>query len=215
MMSRYAGRHLLVDAPTFTYEYQNDHRNRAIAHLLRSSGALKGRIDDVLHLYYQHCSLLVNAVELAAMGATFANNGVHPLTGERILTADYVRDVLTIMYSCGMYDSSGEWAYTVGLPAKSGVSGGVIAVLPGQFGICVYSPPVDERGNSVRGIRVCEDLSRDTGMHIFESLPAEGAVLDRIEEVAHPSPALPDTSHHLGDATVHARDLELGGHAPE
>ncbi|NDJ60034.1 MAG: glutaminase A [Chloroflexi bacterium] len=173
--SQYAGRRLSVDAPTFTYEFQTDHRNRAIAHLMRSSGALRGRIDDVLHLYYQQCSLLVNAVDLAHMGATLANGGVNPTTGARALSKEYVRDVLSVMYSCGMYDSSGEWAYRVGLPAKSGVSGGILGVVPGRLGIATFSPPLSKVGHSIRGLQAFEALSQVLNLHVFDVFPAQVA----------------------------------------
>jgi glutaminase len=101
------------------------------------------------------------------MGATLANRGINPITGERAIAHDYVDNVLGVMASCGMYDWSGEWIYRVGLPAKSGVGGGILAVLPGQLGIGVFSPPLDEQGNSVRGIRVCMDLARELSLHLF------------------------------------------------
>jgi glutaminase len=166
-LSSYVGRHLALDAETFTYELQTDNHNRAIAHLMRASGALAGSIDDALYLYYQHCSLMVNTVELATMAATLANHGKHPVTGEQALQEMYVRDVLSVMYTCGMYDSSGEWAYRVGLPAKSGVSGGIFAVVPGVMGIAVFSPPLDPIGHSRRGLAAFERLSEALGLHIF------------------------------------------------
>jgi glutaminase len=172
-LSRYAGRKLLVDAPTFTYEYQNEHRNRAIAHLMRASNMIRGNIDEALHLYYQHCSLLVNAAELAAMAASLANRGVQPITGARALEQTYVRDVLSVMYTCGMYDSSGEWAYRVGLPAKSGISGGIFAVVPGRIGIGVWSPPLNATGHSIRGVRFFERLSDALLLHTFNCAPDE------------------------------------------
>jgi glutaminase len=94
---------------------------------------------------------------------------VNPFTGERALKAEYVKDLLSIMLSCGMYDYAGEWAYRVGLPAKSGVGGGIVAVVPGRFGIGVFSPPLDAKGNSVRGVQVCRDLSDRFGLHAFEA----------------------------------------------
>jgi len=105
------------------------------------------------------------------MGATLANRGINPLTGVRAIEEEHVKDVLAIMYTCGMYDFSGEWAYRVGLPAKSGVSGGIVAVVPGKLAIGVFSPRLDARGNSVRGIKVCRELSRQFGLHLFESSP--------------------------------------------
>jgi glutaminase len=103
------------------------------------------------------------------MGATLANGGVHPLTQQRAISQQFIKYLLSIMLSCGMYDYAGEWAYRVGIPSKSGVGGGIVGVLPGKFGIGVFSPPLDPRGNSVRGILACEELSRRFGLHVFES----------------------------------------------
>lgn len=206
LMERCMGRRTAVNESVYRSEKETGHRNRAMAHLMLNFGVLEGDVEEVLSVYFRQCSVEVTTRDLAVMAATLANRGVNPVTGERAIEETYIRDVLTVMHTCGMYNYAGEWAYTVGLPAKSGVSGGVIAVLPGQFGICVFSPPVDPRGNSVRGIRVCEDLSRNTGMHIFETLPSRAGVLDRIDRVAEESPAFPDTTEHTGDATVHARE---------
>jgi glutaminase len=167
MFERFANREILMDAAVFTSEQHTGHRNRAIAHLMRNFGMIGSNIDEVLNLYFQQCSLLVTCQDLAIMAATLANGGVNPISQARALAADHVKDVLSVMYTCGMYDFSGEWAYRVGLPAKSGVSGGIIAVVPGRFGIAVFSPPLDERGNSVRGRVVCERLADLFGLHIF------------------------------------------------
>jgi glutaminase len=209
MFERTMGRPQTIDEAVFASECETGHRNRAMAYLMLNFGVLGCDVDEALELYFKQCSVLVTARDMATMAATLANGGVHPLTGERAVERAYIRDVLTVMHTCGMYNYAGEWAYTVGLPAKSGVSGGIIAVVPGQFGICVYSPPVDERGNSVRGIRVFEDLSRNCGMHVFETWHQPGSVLELIDGVAEPSPALPDTSVPVGDATVHRRELDL------
>src|SRR5207244_13011939 len=107
------------------------------------------------------------ARDLGVMAATLANRGVNPVTGKQAIRGEYVENVLSVMGSCGMYDFAGEWIYKIGMPAKSGVSGGIIAVLPGQLGIGVFSPPLDSRSNSVRGICVCDDLSRSLAMHLF------------------------------------------------
>lgn len=203
--ARCMGRTPRVNEAVFRSECETGHRNRAMAHLMRNFGVLRGDVEETLESYFRQCSFEVTTRDMALMAATLANKGLNPVTGERAIEEKYIRDTLTVMHTCGMYNYAGEWAYTVGVPAKSGVSGGVIAVVPGQFGMCVFSPPVDERGNSVRGIRVCEDLSRNTGMHIFETLPSEGSVLDRIHRVDDPAPALPDTNQHTGDATVHPR----------
>lgn len=167
-LSRYAGRTLHSDASVFTSERLTGHRNRAIAHLMLNFGMLDNRIDEILDLYFQQCSVLINCRDLATMAATLANNGTNPLTKQQAIQPEYVHDVLSVMFSCGMYDSSGEWAYRVGLPAKSGVGGGVIAVVPGECGIAVFSPPLDRRGNSVRGVSVCTELARHYGLHIFK-----------------------------------------------
>ena len=126
---------------------------------------LDGDVDEMLDLYFRQCSFLVTCRDLAVAAATLANRGRNPVTGERALSSRYVGNVLSVMQTCGMYDFAGEWTYTVGLPAKSGVSGGVIAVLPGQLGIGVLSPPLDARGNSVRGIEVCRRLADDFALH--------------------------------------------------
>jgi glutaminase len=169
MFERYAGRPILMDASVFTSERTTGHRNRAIAHLMRNFGMIGERIDEILDLYFQQCSLLVTCRDLAMMGATLANGGVNPLTGEQALDRQYVGDVLSVMYTCGMYDYSGEWAYRVGLPAKSGVGGGIVAVAPGRLGIGVFAPRLDPRGNSVCGVRACIALAERYGLHIFAS----------------------------------------------
>lgn len=167
MFERYAGRSILMDASVFTSERTTGHRNRAIAHLMRNFGMIGERIDEVLDLYFQQCSLLVTCRDLAMMGATLANGGVHPVSGATALDRRYVGDVLSVMYTCGMYDYSGEWAYKVGLPAKSGVGGGIVAVAPGRLGIGVFAPRLDARGNSVCGVRACMALAERYGLHIF------------------------------------------------
>jgi glutaminase len=171
MFETYTGRAMHVDMSAFVSERASGHRNRAIAHLMLNFGMVSDNVEETLDLYFQQCSMLVNCQDLAMMAATLANGGVNPVTGQRALASEYLRDVLSVMYTCGMYDYAGEWAYTVGIPAKSGVSGGILAVVPGRMGIAVFSPPLDARGNSMRGIRVCEELSRDLGLHIFDATP--------------------------------------------
>ncbi|HRX86695.1 MAG TPA: glutaminase A [Phycisphaerae bacterium] len=170
LFRRYMGRKAYVDMSVFMSERTTGHRNRAIAYLMLNFGMIDDHVEQILDLYFQQCSILVSCRDMAVMGATLANGGVNPLTGERAIDAQYIRDVLTVMYTCGMYDYAGEWAYNVGLPAKSGVAGGIVAVVPNKLGIAVYSPRLDPRGNSVRGIRVCEALSQNFGMHLFDAL---------------------------------------------
>lgn len=168
MFQRYTGRTIRMDASVFASERTTGNRNRAIAYLMLNFGMIEGQIDETLDLYFQQCSLLVNCHDLAVMAATLANNGLNPLTGERAIDAQYVKDILSVMYTCGMYDFSGEWAYRVGMPAKSGVGGGIIAIVPGRLGIGVFSPLLDARGNSVRGLKVCAELSQHFGLHVFD-----------------------------------------------
>ena len=165
-LSTFAGRDLDIDKEVFRSERETGDRNRAIAYFMRAHGILDD-VDQVLDLYFRQCSVLVTCRDLAVMAATLANGGVNPVTGARALHPTHVESVLSVMATCGMYDFAGEWLYTVGLPAKSGVAGGVIAVLPGQLGIGVFSPPLDARGNSVRGIAVCQELSRRFHLHQY------------------------------------------------
>ncbi len=167
MLRRYCGRKVHVDNAVFTSERATGHRNRAIGHLMLNFGMVEDRIDETLELYFQQCSIMVTCHDLAVIGATLANGGVNPTTGERAIEAGYVQDLLSIMHTCGMYDYAGEWAYRVGIPAKSGVGGGIVAVVPGKMGIGTFSPLLDERGNSIRGIKVCQDLADRFGLHIF------------------------------------------------
>ena len=164
--SLYAGRSLEIDEAVYRSELETGHRNRAIAHLLRNFDVIADDPDKALDLYFRQCSVSVDCCDLAMIAATLANGGVNPRSGERAVREDVVRGVLSVMATCGMYDSAGEWLISVGLPAKSGVSGGVLAVLPGRLGIGVFSPRLDSRGNSVRGIAVCKDLSHDLGLHL-------------------------------------------------
>ncbi|MCC6234721.1 MAG: glutaminase A [Verrucomicrobiales bacterium] len=165
----FAGRDLVLDQDVYRSERDTGHRNRAIAHLLRNAGILTGNPEDALDLYFRQCSIEVTCRDLAVMAACLATGGVNPVTRQRVLAPISVGRVLSVMTSCGMYDFSGEWIHTVGMPAKSGVAGGILAVLPGQLGVAVFSPPLDARGNSVRGIRVCTDLSIDFGLHLFNT----------------------------------------------
>lgn len=166
---RYIGRDIFVDISVFMSERTTGHRNRAMAHLMLNFGMIDEKIDEALDLYFQQCSLLVNCHDLALMAATLANKGINPITGEQAVESCYIKDILSVMYTCGMYNFAGEWAYKVGLPAKSGVCGGIIAVVPNQIGIGVFSPLLDSRGNSVRGVKVCEELSQQYGLHLFDS----------------------------------------------
>ena len=167
MFALYAGHGVTVDEAIYHSESETGHRNRAIGHMLRNFDILASDPMPAVELYFQQCSVSVTAHDLGIMAATLANRGVNPVTGKQAIRGEYVESVLSVMGSCGMYDYAGEWIYKIGMPAKSGVSGGIIAVLPGQLGIGVFSPPLDARGNSVRGIRVCDAISRDCDLHLL------------------------------------------------
>lgn len=176
-LRRFAGnRGLGVDEDTFEAEMRAADRNRATAYLMRSDGMLAGDVEATLALYLRQCSVGVTCRDLAVMAATLANGGVNPATGERALDPRFVRDVLSVMHTCGMYDFAGQWAYRIGIPAKSGVSGGIMAVVPGKLGIAIFSPGLDTYGNSVRGTAVCEEISDRLGLHVFAD-NAEDALL--------------------------------------
>lgn len=158
-----------VDMQVFISEKTTADRNRSIAYLMRNFGHLERDLEETLDLYFQACSILVTPVQLANMAATLANGGVNPVTGQEAISRHNLRNVLTLMFTCGLYERSGLWAYNVGVPAKSGVSGGFLAVVPGEMGIAVFSPRLDQAGNSIRGLRVCQGLVEQLGLHIFGS----------------------------------------------
>ncbi|HYJ68401.1 MAG TPA: glutaminase A [Nocardioidaceae bacterium] len=163
--SMYAGRELALDEDIFASQLESGHRNRAIGHMLREFGILEGNPDIVHDIYLRACSTMVTCRDLSMMGATLANGGVNPVTGERVLAGKYTERVLSVMSTCGMYDAAGAWFAQVGLAAKSGVGGGIVAVLPGQLSIAAFSPRLDDHGNSVRAFEACRRLSRDLELH--------------------------------------------------
>jgi glutaminase len=167
-MSRAAGRKLRVDESVLASETSTGNRNRAIAYLLLNSGIIDEEVFETLHQYFAQCSLLVNCKDLAMMGATMANLGNQPVTGESVFDFQLIKHVLAVMFSCGLYNYAGNWAFEVGLPAKSGVSGGIFGVVNRQLGIGVFSPRVDAQGNSVRGTLVCQELASQFGLHAFD-----------------------------------------------
>jgi glutaminase len=196
LMEDFAGHPLAVDEAVFRSESETGHRNRAIAWMLKNFGIIDGDPMEALENYFRQCSLLVTCRDIAYMAATLANGGVHPLTRRRALPEEHVEEVLSVMATCGMYDYAGSWLYEVGMPAKSGVGGGIVAVLPGRFGIGVYSPRLDAKGNSVRGIETCKRLSWGLGLNIFNRANDPGMALGRVYTGAQapsrrqPTPAL-------------------------
>lgn len=166
-LGRFAGRELGVDDAVYASETATGDRNRAIAYLLRTNAVLKDRVDSVLDVYFRQCAILVTARDIAVMAATLANRGLNPVTGQQVMTPYAISRTLSVMTSSGMYDYAGEWIYRVGIPAKSGVGGGILAALPARLGLGSYSPRLDKHGNSVRGIKVCEALSSHYDLHML------------------------------------------------
>src|SRR5262245_12228822 len=167
-MSAAAGRQLRIDRAVMESEALTGNRNRALAYLMRNLGIIDEHVVESLEQYFAQCSLLVPWQDVAMMAATLANMGTHPLTRTHVFDFQYIKYVLTVMFTCGLYDYAGGWAYEVGLPAKSGVGGGIFGVVNRQLGICVYSPKLDAQGNSVRGILACKELAKHFGLHAFE-----------------------------------------------
>jgi glutaminase len=191
LYSRLAGRRLDVDEAVFESELATADRNMAIAYMLRTVGTLDGDPPDVVRGYTRQCAVSVTVTDLARMAAVLAGQGRAP-DGEQLLEPRVARQVLSVMATCGMYDAAGDWLTTVGIPAKSGVAGGLIGVLPGQVGIAVFSPRLDRHGNSARGVRVFERLSRDMGLHLMEVSEVARSVVRR---------------HHPGGAGVPVHEV--------
>lgn len=174
-LSRFAGRELALDAAVYASEAATNQRNQGIARLLHGYGRLYSDPDEATDIYTRQCALLVTARDLAVMGATLADGGVNPVTKERVLDADRCARVLAVMATAGLYEQSGDWLYEVGLPGKSGVAGGIVTIAPGKGGLGVFSPPLDEAGNSVRGQLATRFLSRALGLNLFASRPEPSA----------------------------------------
>lgn len=179
-LARFIGRKITIHESVYHSESETGARNRAIAWMLKNFGIIDGDPMSPLENYFKQCSVLVSCRDLAYMAATLGNRGVHPLTGERALASKHVAPVLSVMATCGMYDYAGSWLYEVGMPAKSGVGGGIIAVHPGRFGIGIFSPRLDSKGNSVRGIEVCKRISQELGLNLFNQVGNPRTALMRV-----------------------------------
>ena len=182
--SAFAGRRLELDEEVYASEKATGSRNRAIGYMLQNFGVLDDDPDEVLDVYYRQCSLRVTSTDLAIMGATLARGGTCPTTGTRVADASVIKRTLSVMVTCGMYDAAGDWVSAVGMPAKSGVGGGIVAVLPGQLGIGTYSPLLDAKGHSVRGVRLCRSLSEQLGLHFLTVSRDSRATLRAVYEPA-------------------------------
>lgn len=193
-MAAFTGHPLEIDDSVYRSESETGFRNRAIAWMLKNFGIIDGDPMAALENYFRQCSLLVNCRDLAYIAATLANGGIHPVSRQRALPAEHVERVLSVLAICGMYDFAGNWLYEVGMPAKSGVGGGILAVLPGRFGIGIFSPRLDVKGNSVRGIEACKQLSRDFSLHVFSRAGDPRMALGRVYTAAEaPSRRQPST----------------------
>ncbi len=178
-LSAFAGRELAVDRTVMSSEAATGDRNRALAYLMHGAGTLTCDVEEALELYFEQCAALVTTRDLAVMTATLAGGGINPLTGETVVSVEAAAKALTVMATCGTYDYAGEWLVRAGLPAKSGVSGGLIAALPSQLGLGFFSPRLDARGNSVRGVAACEELSERFGLHLMRPAERSGPVFHR------------------------------------
>ena len=156
-----------INQAVYESEKLTGDRNRAMAYLLKNDGVIDGDVEEILDLYFKQCSIEVDAEDLARIGLIFANYGLDIETGEQIISKNVSRMVKTFMVTCGMYDASGEFAIKVGIPAKSGVGGGIMASVPGKMGIGLYGPALDKKGNSIAGIKILEDLSKELELSIF------------------------------------------------
>jgi glutaminase len=169
--SRFAGRPLTVDEEVYASEMATNGRNLGIAHLLLEQGSIWFEPEATTDLYTRQCSLSVTTHDLALMAATLANGGRHPLSGVQVVAPRICQVVLAVMVTAGLYETSGDWIVDIGLPGKSGVSGGMITVAPGKGGLATYSPPLDRSGNSVRGQLTAAYLSEQLGLNLFASTP--------------------------------------------
>lgn len=178
-LSAFAGRELDVDEAVFKSEMETAYRNTAIANMLRNYGIIELDPNEVVHGYTRQCAIKVTTKDLALMASTLANGGVQPVTRQRIVRPEVVRQTLSVMMTCGMYNGAGDWVARIGYPAKSGVAGGVLGALPGQLGLATFSPRLDKNGNSVRGVEMCQRLSDDMGLHIMNAAEPGRSVVRR------------------------------------
>lgn len=169
----FAGRKLKVNEEVYESEAATNQHNQEIAKLMLSYGEIKGDTEMITDVYTRQCSIDVSTKDLATMAATLANGGTNPVTHKEVIKAESVPKVLAVMATAGLYDNSGVWLYEVGLPGKSGVGGGIIAVAPGKFGIAAFSPPLDEAGNSVRAQKAIEMIVNQMGANLYVSQPAK------------------------------------------
>ena len=167
LTGKLAGEKLGIDEAVYRSEKEHGSKNRALAYLLKSYGLLEGDVEEVLDCYFRACSIQVDCGALAHIGAVLSNRGRLPVSNQQVFPAALARYVNAILMTCGMYDGSGEFAIRVGVPAKSGVAGGIVAVVPTRMGIGIYAPALDKKGNSLAGIQLLERLSQELYLSIF------------------------------------------------
>jgi glutaminase len=172
-LSRFAGRKLALNADVYESEAATNQRNQGIARLLESYGRIYCDPLEATDVYTKQCSLNVTVKDLAMMGATLADGGVNPMTRERVIDADRCKRVLAVLATAGLYEQSGDWLYEIGLPGKSGVSGGIVTVSPGKGGLGTFAPLLDSAGNSIKGQLVTKFLSERLGLNLFASKPVD------------------------------------------
>ncbi len=170
-LSRFAGRTLQLNDEVYVSASETNYRNQSIARLLQSYGRIYMDPAQAVDLYTKQCALNVSAKDLAVMGATLADGGVNPITKERVVDAAVCHYTLAVMTTAGLYETSGDWLYDIGLPGKSGIGGGIVTVSPGKGGLGTFAPPLDSAGNSVKGQLVAKFLSQQLGMDLFASRP--------------------------------------------
>jgi glutaminase len=168
-LSHFAGRRLAMDDEVYASASETNHRNRALAQFLWSLGCLAIDPAEATDLYTRQCALRVSAKDLAVMGATLAHGGTNPITHERVIDESACRHTLAVMTTAGLYETSGDWIYDVGLPGKSGIGGGIVTVSPGKGGLGTFAPPLDAAGNSVKGLRVAAFLAKALGLDLFDA----------------------------------------------
>ena len=183
MMHRYTGRHLQISVPGLVDSKERGTRERAITYFLKQFDRLNGRLEDVLDLYFQHSNILVSSRDLAMIGATLANGGINPVTGDQAIAAAYVQDVMSVLLTCGMGEQSGEWTYRVGIPAQCSYEGGVLAMVPQKLGLGIFSPLLDADDRSIRGMQVCEAFSKEKRLHLFDIYEKNQSMQQYIEQV--------------------------------
>jgi glutaminase len=173
-LDRFAGRALPFDAAVYASASATNHRNHGLARLLQDRGRIHGDPAAAVDVYTRQCSLRVSARDLAVMGATLADGGVNPVTGRRVIGAAVCHYTLAVMLTAGLYETSGDWLYDIGLPAKSGIGGGIVTISPGKGGMGTFAPRLDAAGNSVKGRRVAAFLSERLGLDLLISSPHSG-----------------------------------------